>query len=136
MTDTKGRKQRADAVRALKEKVDKANAIVFTEYQGLSATRIAELRTELRGLGAEASVAKNTLMTRAVDQEDLDLSVTYALMYINTMCNFSKLNDSVYIHISEDIPLKMHYSLDEKDSTESENYVKFYLAPKIDDDDD
>lgn len=88
------------------------------------------------GMGAMQVEIKDEDILEFAIQEDLDLSVTYALMYINTMCNFSKLNDSVYIHISEDIPLKMHYSLDEKDSTESENYVKFYLAPKIDDDDD
>ena len=84
--------------------------------------------------GMQVEIKDDNILEFAIS-EDLELSVPYALSYINTMCSFSKLNDSVYIHSSEDVPMKLHYSLDEKDSTESENYVKFYLAPKIDDDD-
>lgn len=87
------------------------------------------------GMGAMHVEIKDDDILEFAISEDLDLSVTYALSYINTMCSFSKLNDCVYIHSSEDVPMKLHYSLDDKDSSESENYVKFYLAPKIDDDD-
>jgi len=87
------------------------------------------------GMGAMQVEIKDDNILEFAISEDLELSVTYALSYINTMCSFSKLNDSVYIHSSEDNPMKLHYSLDDKDSNESENYVKFYLAPKINDDD-
>ena len=87
------------------------------------------------GMGAMQVEIKDDDILEFAISEDLELSVTYALSYINTMCSFSKLNDSVYIHSSDDVPMKLHYSLDDKDSSESENYVKFYLAPKIDDDD-
>jgi proliferating cell nuclear antigen PCNA len=87
------------------------------------------------GMGAMQVEIKDDDILEFAISEDLDLSVTYALSYINTMCSFSKLNDCVYIHSSDDVPMKLHYSLDDKDSSESENYVKFYLAPKIDDDD-
>ena len=86
------------------------------------------------GMGAMQVEIKDDNILEFAISEELNLSVTYALSYINTMCNFSKLNDCVYIHSSEHDPLKIHYSLDEKDSTNSESYVKFYLAPKIDDD--
>lgn len=66
--------------------------------------------------------------------ENLSLSVTYAISYICTMCNFSRISDDVYIHSSGDVPLKLHYSFDDKNSEESENYIRFYLAPKFDDD--
>jgi len=87
------------------------------------------------GMGAMQVEIKDDDILEFAISEDLDLSVTYALSYINTMCSFSKLNYCVYIHSSDDVPMKLHYSLDDKDSSESENYVKFYLAPKIDDDD-
>ena len=87
------------------------------------------------GMGAMQVEIKDDDILEFAISEDLNLCVTYALSYINTMCSFSKLNNYVYIHSSEDVPMKLHYSLDEKDSTDSENYVKFYLAPKIDDDD-
>ena len=41
-----------------------------------------------------------------------------------------KLNKDIHIHCSENVPLKLHYSLDEGDS---KNYVRFFIAPKIDD---
>lgn len=86
------------------------------------------------GMGAMQVEIKDDDILEFAISEDLELSVTYALSYINTMCNFSKLNDSVYIHSSDNVPIKMHYSLDDKDSTDSKNYVKFYLAPKINED--
>jgi proliferating cell nuclear antigen PCNA len=67
-------------------------------------------------------------------EEECDLSVKFSIRYINAMCAFSKLNCEVYIHCSEDKPLKMHYSLDESNSEESQNFVRFFIAPKMDDD--
>lgn len=74
MTQTKGRKQRIELVNELKEKIDNAKSVVFTEYHGLTAAQISELRSKLRDLGAEATVAKNTLLTLAVDSKDVDLT--------------------------------------------------------------
>ena len=63
-------------------------------------------------------------------EEDLSLSVSFGIRYINAVCAFQKLNKDIYIHCSENVPLKLHYSLDEGDS---KNYVRFFIAPKIDD---
>ena len=63
-------------------------------------------------------------------EEDLNLSVSYGIRYINAVCAFQKLNKYLHIHCSENVPLKLHYSLDE-DGTE--NFVRFFIAPKIDD---
>ena len=87
------------------------------------------------GLGSMQVVIKNDDILELAISEDLNLSVTYAISYINTMCSFSKLNKAVYIHSSDDIPLKLHYSLDDCDSENSKNFVRFYLAPKMMDDD-
>ena len=73
MTETKGRKERIELVAKLKEKLSDAKSVVFTEYHGLTAAQIAELRGKLRDQGAEASVAKNKLMSIALEREGLDL---------------------------------------------------------------
>ena len=67
-------------------------------------------------------------------EEDCDLNISFAIHYIDQMCSFHKLNDEVFIHSSLDTPLKLHYSLDDENSTDSTSYVRFYVAPKIDDD--
>ena len=59
------------AVSVLTEEFRSSNAVVFTEYRGLSVKRLQELR---RSLGAEASyaVAKNTLTKIAASDAGLD----------------------------------------------------------------
>jgi len=52
------------AVKALADKFRESEAVVITEYRGLSVPQLAELRTKLRG-SATYSVAKNTLASLA-----------------------------------------------------------------------
>ena len=51
----------------------------------------------------------------------------YALKYFLWIMEYSVISDSVSIHVSNKIPMKVVYSLGE------ENYIKFWLAPKFDD---
>lgn len=74
MTDTKGRIYRTEKVEDLKSKVKGAKSIVFTEYQGLSASKIADLRSKLRDAGAETSVAKNKLLEIALGEKKIKLT--------------------------------------------------------------
>ena len=69
MTDTKGRQKRAELVAQLKEKIEQSNAVVFTDYQGLSAQEMSDLRLKLRDQEAEAGISKNTLLQIALDQD-------------------------------------------------------------------
>jgi proliferating cell nuclear antigen len=57
-----------------------------------------------------------------------ELELSFAIKYITYMSNFNKLGNTCSIHISENIPLKFQFNLDDK------SYMKFYLAPKICDD--
>ena len=53
----------------------------------------------------------------------------------------SKINKKVQIHISDDIPLKIQYGMDtfmdndddDDDDESDKNYIRFFLAPKIED---
>lgn len=49
-------------VQSLKEKVLKAKSITFTDYKGLDAQAVNQLRTKMKESDAEFVVAKNTLL--------------------------------------------------------------------------
>ena len=50
------------------------------------------------------------------------------------MCGFSKISEVAYLHCSNESPIKLHYSLDGEDSIDSINYVRFFVAPRIEED--
>ena len=63
------------------------------------------------------------------------------LQNLQSFCSFTKLNEVMTLHFIKDNPLCMLFNLDdwkkEDDDDEEEhkpiNYVKFYLAPFLDD---
>ena len=64
----------------------------------------------------------------------------YATRFIQFMTHFHKINKSCTIFIQSDIPTQLKYSLEDKTDEENEernieqeNYVRFFLAPKIKD---
>ena len=62
--------QKVERVAELKEQIEGANALLLTEYRGLTVSEITELRASLREGGARFAVIKNTLMKRALEQTD------------------------------------------------------------------
>ena len=76
-------------------------------------------------------------------EEDMDLSLEYAGGFIVMMTAFSKLNKKIQIHFSSEMPMKIQYGLDnfmdnneedEEEDSEDTNYIRFFLAPKVQDD--
>ena len=64
-----------EAVKNLTEKLNKANAIYFTDYLGLDVVSITKLRKEFVSNDIEFTIAKNTLIKLAakdVGMEGLD----------------------------------------------------------------
>lgn len=62
--------QKIERVAELKEKIQGSNALLLTEYRGLTVSEITELRRSLREGGASFAVIKNTLMRRALEGTD------------------------------------------------------------------
>jgi large subunit ribosomal protein L10 len=58
-----------DIVSSLKDKVSKAKSVTFTDYIGLSANNVNELRRQLEENGSEMVVAKNTLFRNALKEQ-------------------------------------------------------------------
>jgi large subunit ribosomal protein L10 len=56
----------------LKEKLSKANSVIFAEYHGLRASDIDSLRNKIYQAGGEMRVTKNTLMSLALKEQGLD----------------------------------------------------------------
>jgi large subunit ribosomal protein L10 len=65
------RPEKVAVVAEVREKFDDADAILFTEYRGLTVRDLAELRAAMREAGGEYKVYKNTLVRRAVAELEL-----------------------------------------------------------------
>jgi len=62
-------KVRPDKIATVKEvqsRVDTTSTAVVTEYRGLTVAQISSLRRQLRSIGADYKVFKNTLVRRAI----------------------------------------------------------------------
>lgn len=55
-----------------------------------------------------------------------ELSLTFALRYLSFFTKASPLSGTVTLQMSKDVPLVVEYKID------SMGYIRFYLAPKID----
>jgi len=83
----KVRPEKAGVVERIKSEVEQTQAVVLTEYRGLTVTALADLRTKLLATDTSYRVEKNTLARRAVTELGLgeleDLLVgPVALAYI------------------------------------------------------
>lgn len=65
------RTEKEQLVSELKDKIDGAKALYFTDFTGLNVKRMTELRRRLRKAGVEYVVIKNTLALRAVNESGL-----------------------------------------------------------------
>ena len=62
------RPEKVAVVAEVTEKLANAQAVLLTEYRGMTVAQLASLRRALRSAGAEYKVYKNTLVRRAADE--------------------------------------------------------------------
>src|SRR3989344_3852683 len=67
---SKNREKKEQIVAKLSEKLAKAKALVFTNYQGLTHKQLEGLKKSLKVLNAEFIVTKNTLLRLALKMEN------------------------------------------------------------------
>jgi large subunit ribosomal protein L10 len=65
------RTEKEQLVSELKTKLERANALYYTDFTGLNVKRMTELRRRLRKANVEYVVIKNTLALRAVNESGL-----------------------------------------------------------------
>jgi len=68
--------EKVAVVEEVREKLASTDAVVFTEYRGLTVRDLQDLRGSLREAGGEYRVYKNSLVRRATAELDLDLNDT------------------------------------------------------------
>lgn len=61
------RPEKIQQIEAIRERLQRAGAIIFTDFRGLNVGEIATLREKLRAAGVEYKVVKNTLLGRAAE---------------------------------------------------------------------
>lgn len=66
------RPEKVAAVQEIAEKLQKGQAVVFTDFRGLPVKAMTELRSELRKAGVEFKVVKNTLTRLAARQANIE----------------------------------------------------------------
>lgn len=102
-----------DIVKELKDKVAKAKSVTFTDYIGLSANKVNDLRRELENNGSEMIVAKNTLLRNALKEEGVKDADKLAEHLKGPTAAIFSYNDAVS-------PLKTIYS-----------FIKNFELPKV-----
>ena len=69
--------------------------------------------------------------TKEEDQVDIKfeepVTLNFALRYLNFFTKATPLSASVVLHLSKDVPLVVEYQIEEL------GHIRFYLAPKIED---
>ncbi|HZJ18185.1 MAG TPA: 50S ribosomal protein L10 [Patescibacteria group bacterium] len=65
---SKNRTKKEEIVAKVSEKMEKATALVFTNYQGLTHVQLETLKKKLRECDTEVSVVKNTLLKLALSK--------------------------------------------------------------------
>jgi len=66
------KERKVEEVKTLTERLEKAKALIFTEYRGLKVSEMNELRTKLRSENSWFKVVKNRLMKKALKEQGLD----------------------------------------------------------------
>ena len=97
------RNEKEQLVSELKDKIQGATALYYTDFTGLNVKRMTQLRRELRKANVEYVVIKNTLALRAVNESGLvgerlrgptGLVVTQdAVAAAKIITDFAKAND-------------------------------------------
>ncbi len=94
--------KKIEIVNNLKEEFDSASAYIFADYRGMTVERISELRNALWKLGANFSVAKNTLIEKAINiKNEGPTAVLFAkdnpLAALKTLVEFTKNNPALKV---------------------------------------
>jgi len=69
----KNRQKKQEIVSTLVEKMQKAKAIIFTNYQGLTHKQLEDFKKQIKTMNSDFVVAKNSLLLRSVKEAKIKL---------------------------------------------------------------
>ena len=70
--------QKEQDLQKIKEQIQDAKSIVFTDYKGMTVKDIEEIRKEIRNKGGKFEVAKITLVKKAFDNKEITDAINKA----------------------------------------------------------
>ena len=102
--------KKQEVIDEIKSKITDSNGVVLFDYRGLTDAEAKELRRSLRETGADYKVYKNTLMARALNDLNIDLTDSLtgpsALAYSNdqiapikVLTDFAKTHPAVILKV-------------------------------------
>ena len=74
MASKKILEQKENTVKEIMAKIDNSKTFLLLNYQGLTVSELAELRESLRNVNSDIKVYKNTLMSLALKNKNIDLN--------------------------------------------------------------
>jgi len=75
------KQQKTEMVAQYGEWLEKSQAVVMTEYIGMTMSDMNQLRAKIREAGGEFHIVKNTLMKRALGEADMEVNDEH---FVNT----------------------------------------------------
>ena len=110
MANTKILAQKQVVIDEIKDRISNANSVVLFDYRGLTDNEAKELRRSLRESGSDYKVYKNTLMSRALRDLNIDIDESLfgpsALAYsedqvapIKVLTDFAKKHPAVVLKV-------------------------------------
>jgi len=74
MASKKILEQKENTVKEIMAKIDNSKTFLLLNYQGLTVSELAELRESLRNVNSDIKVYKNTLMSLALKNKNIELN--------------------------------------------------------------
>ena len=109
MANSKILEEKQVVIDEIKDKINESNGLVWFDYRGLTDSESKELRRKLRANGCDYKVYKNTLMTRALNELNIqfdELNGPSALAYssdqiapIKVLTDFAKKHKAVLLKV-------------------------------------
>ena len=110
MASEKILEEKKQLVSTIVDKIKNSESVILFQYQGLTVDELTNLRSELKKVGAEVKVYKNTLLKRALDELKIDLNEFLegpnAILFgedllepIKVISNFAKDHDKLDIRV-------------------------------------
>lgn len=106
--------QKEETVSEIAEAIQGSQAVLFTDYRGLTVAQVSDLRKQLRDSGTTFTVVKNTLFKRAADgkipadpQLDATLNGPTAVAFANQDAIATAKAFVDYIAANRNTPLKI-----------------------------
>ena len=110
MANQKIIEQKQNVVNEISDKIKNSSSVVWFEYQGLTVSEANELRRLLRETDSDFKVYKNTLVTRALKDLEIELNETLegpkaiafgkdAVAPIKTLSDFSKKHQALELKV-------------------------------------